>query len=667
MILRLSARALLSVWLVIVLCSAYDTVAQTQSNVLATFSVHAGPYERLNVPVTARLHGVPLSLQADDLQLYEITSGVEIPIASQLDSGDPAQLTWLLAGITRPGATRTFELRTREAGAPSPGSAQQVVVENDGERIQVRVGDRPVLAYQYAVQGVPEGVDEIYSRGGFIHPLWSPAGEVLTRIQPPDHYHHYGIWNPWTRTEFEGREVDFWNLASGQGTVRAEQVVERTSGPVFGGFKALHNHVDFTAPSGEKVALHEQWEVRVWNADPEQNVWLIDFISSLNPATDEPLTIKAYRYQGFSMRATEKWNDETAVLLTSEGYDKSNANGTRARWLDVNGVSAAEEGGSGVLFMTHPSNFNFPEQLRIWPVGMNEGMENVYVNFNPAQDRDWTLRPGSSYTLRYRMLVYDGKLDRKQAEQYWTNYAHPPRVDVYSAGALQGANVLVYTKNGRGYVHDNIPYSVDAIRKLGKAYGFNVEVSDDPAHFTDENLAQYDALIFSNTNNDIFDTAAQRQALQTYVRNGGGIVGIHSASGSERKWSWFSSLLGGNFERHAPRQDFSVRVIDRSHPSTAFLPDTWEIEDDECYFLDELNPGIRVLLAADLTSVSDRQKSEFPGHLFGDSYPIAWYQEFDGGRQWYTSLGHRPEHYEDPAFMKHILGGIQWVVNGIAP
>lgn len=663
---RPSVHAFVSVMIVAALGIPAGDLVQAQSRVLATLSVHAGKYERSDVPVTASLQGVPVYPQSG-VQLYEITGGKETPVLFQLDSGGSGQLVWLLSGTTRPGTIRTFELRTVEAEPAFSGAAAPVTVEDDGKNLEVRVGDRPVLAYRYAVQPAPDGVDAIYSRSGYIHPLWSPSGEVLTRIQPPDHYHHYGIWNPWTRTEFEGREVDFWNLGSGQGTVRAEQVLERTSGPLFGEFKAQLDHVDFTSPSGEKVALREQWEVRAWNVDPEQDVWLIDFVSTLNPATDEPLTIKAYRYQGFSLRATEEWNDDTAVLLTSDGYDKSNANGTRARWIDVNGVSGAAEGTSGILFMTHPANFNFPEQLRIWPVGTNEGVENVYVNFNPAQDRDWTLKPGSAYSLRYRMLVYDGKLDAKKAEQYWTNYAHPPRVEVFPATGLDGAKVLVYTKNGKGYVHDNISSSVAAIQKLGRAYGFDVEVSDDPTRFTESNLAQYDALIFANTNNEAFDTAEQRQALQSYVRNGGGFVGIHSASGSERNWSWFSSLLGGNFERHAPRQDFSAKVIDRAHPSTAFLPDTWQIVDDECYFLDELNPGIRVLLAADLASVSDRQKGEFPGELFGDSYPIAWYQEFDGGRQWYTSLGHRPEHYDDPTFVRHILGGIQWVVNGVSP
>ena len=642
--------------------------AQSASGVAARFSVHSGKYERVNVPVSAGVEGVALPSSAGTWHVLETTNGAERPVAFQLDPGSPGRLTWILDGVTPPGRVRNYELRAGEGETARSDRGQGITVVDDGASLHFRAGDKSVLAYRYALTDVPEGVDPLYRRrGAYIHPLWSPQGAVLTRIQPPDHFHHYGIWNPWTRTEFEGRKVDFWNLAEGQGTIRTVQVIERTAGPVSAGFKALHNHVDLSAPAGEKVAMNEEWDVTVWNADPDRDVWLIDFVSTMNPAGEEPLKIKAYRYQGFSLRATEEWSDANASLLTSEGYDKSNANATRARWVDVNGATETSAGASGILFMTHPANHNFPEQLRIWPTGMNEGVENVYVNFNPAQEEDWKLEPGSAYSLRYRMLVYDGKLEPESAERYWRDFAEPPRVEVHSNGPLAGARVLVYTKNGEGYVHENIPFSVEAIEELGDEYGFVVTASDDPGLFTKDNLRQYDALIFSNTNNETFVNDAQREALQSYIRSGGGFVGIHSVSGSERDWPWFSRLVGGNFERHAPRQDFTVEVIERSHASTAFLPDKWQIVDDECYYLKELSPGIRVLLAADLSTVEDPEKEQFPGKLFGDRFPVAWYQEFDGGRQWYTSLGHRREHYEDPTFMRHILGGIQWVIAGDSP
>lgn len=417
----------------IALLAVPSTVA-AQTSTVAEFVVHAGGHARSDAPVTAPVGGVPLQTHAGALQLYEVTGGTSVPVQSQLRPGNPDQLTWILAGNTAPDATRRYELRV---GASTPGSVQTggvasrgVRVADDGESLQVEIAGRPVLAYRYAQMPVPPGVRDIFSLSGFIHPLWSPQGEVLTRIQPPDHYHHYGIWNPWTSTEFEGRSVDFWNIGSGQGRVRSEGVIERTSGDVFGGFRAIHDHVDNTGPTGAKVALREQWEVTVWNAAADQGAWVIDFTSTLNPVTDDGITIKAYRYQGFSLRATERWNDTTARLLTSEGFDKGNANATRARWIDVNGVSDAQPGTSGVLFMSNPSNYNFPEQLRIWPVGQNGGVENVYINFNPAQEQDWVLEPGRTYGLKYRMFVYDGRISAEEAERLWISYSDPPVVEV---------------------------------------------------------------------------------------------------------------------------------------------------------------------------------------------------------------------------------------------
>ncbi|HLR33477.1 MAG TPA: PmoA family protein, partial [Fodinibius sp.] len=420
---------------------------QAQSFEIAEITVKAGEVDRMNTPVSASLEGLPIGLETGrKLQLYEIIGGGEEAVASQLDAaGYEKTLWWIVRGETPAGTKRHYVLRS-EPVTSSPGDTDPPVhVSDDGKSLTLLVEDKKVLSYRYASKSAPEGVSDLYSRSGYIHPLWSPGGEVLTRIQPSDHYHHYGIWNPWTKTNFEGREVDFWNIGDGEGTVRHSSVPQRIEGDIYGGFEAILNHVDLSAPSGEKVALNEKWNVRAWNADPEQDIWLIDFVSTLNPATESPLTIKAYRYQGFSIRATEKWNDDTASLLTSEGKDKSNANATRARWTDINGVS--ETGTSGILFMTHPGNRNFPEQLRIWPTGANEGEGNVYFNFNPAQEQDWTLNPGSSYSLKYRMIVYDGKLEPAAAERYWRDFGNPPTVEVRST-ALRGSRVLLYTKNG---------------------------------------------------------------------------------------------------------------------------------------------------------------------------------------------------------------------------
>ncbi|MEQ9443346.1 MAG: ThuA domain-containing protein [Cyclobacteriaceae bacterium] len=632
--------------------------AQTTPSTLIT--VHAGAHHRLNTPVSASLQSIPLSLAEYDMQLFEITDGQEILVPAQLEAGYNPQLCWVLAGETQAGATRTYTLKY----TPKEAEAQKnkVVSEDTGEEIQLKVGDKEVLAYHYALPPVPEGISERYSRGGYIHPLMSPQGGVVTRIQPPDHYHHYGIWNPWTKTEFEGEQVDFWNIGEGQGTVQVKAEPSVTEGNVYGKVSARHEHVvlDKENPENNKVALNEDWDIRVWNTGPDADVFLVDVTSTMRCANSSPFTIKEYRYEGFGFRANERWNDATASLVTSQGYDKSDGNGTRARWCDISGPT--EAGTSGVLFMTSPANYNYPEKIRIWPTGMNDGEENVFFNFNPTQDRDWTLKPGNDYALKYRMMVYDGEIDQTEAERYWNDFANPPKVEVQALPSLEGKKALVYTKNGEGFVHDNIAASVKAIKKLGKENGFEVTASDDPSLFTDDNLQQYDVLIFSNTNNKVFDTEAQKTAFQNYIRGGGGFVGIHSASGSERDWPWFAQMIGGRFLRHPKRQDFEVKVLDKNNPSTSFLPDVWQIEQDECYYVTHYNPENHVLLAADLTTVEDDRREEYPAHTFGDLFPLSWCHEFDGGRQWYSALGHRIEHYSDPVLMQHILGGIRWAI-----
>ena len=213
-------------------------------------------------------------------------------------------------------------------------------------------------------------------------------------------------------------------------------------------------------------------------------------------------------------------------------------------------------------------------------------------------------------------------------------------------------SILVYTKNGDGYVHDNIKASVNALKKIGQQNDMTVDISDDPEVMNEENLGNYHCIVLSNTNNETFDTDEHA---------GGSVVGIHSACGSEREWQWFWAMLGGKFERHPPYQSFDIKVINHDHPSTSFLGEIWHWE-DECYYLKHLNPDIRILLAADLRTVEDEEKDIYPGEVFGNYFPLAWYHEFQGGRVFYTALGHSIKHYSDPNFINHIKGGIIWAI-----
>jgi len=227
--------------------------------------------------------------------------------------------------------------------------------------------------------------------------------------------------------------------------------------------------------------------------------------------------------------------------------------------------------------------------------------------------------------------------------------------------SVSGKKILIYTKNGEGYVHENIDSSVKALEAICEKEGIITDVSDDPSVFTPENLEQYDALFFSNTNNEGFDTEAQKKAFQEYCRSGKGFAALHSANATERDWAWYRALVGGKFLRHPKYQDFDVVVIDADHPSTMVLPARWTIQ-DECYYSYHLNPDIHVLLAADLTTVEDEKQAEYPGETFGNYFPLCWCHEFEGGRQWYSALGHNPEFYNNDTLRAHLRGGILWIL-----
>jgi type 1 glutamine amidotransferase len=370
------------------------------------------------------------------------------------------------------------------------------------------------------------------------------------------------------------------------------------------------------------------------------------------------------------LRATDQWTNKTTDIFTSEGLGRDAADGERATWCVVNGET--QEGKAGILMMGHPANHNHPEPVRVWPTDANRGRGDVFINFSPTRNTQWVLQPGRSYSLRYRMLVFEGEMDKIGADRVWNDFANPPVITVQKppvspmiagkwdnrTGDVKGINVLVYIKNGEGFVHKSIPAGVEALRKLSVEQGFHIDVSEDPSIFYDENLQKYHAIIFANTNNDVFDTDEQRIAMKRYVQAGGGFVGIHIAIGTERNWTWFKQMIGGTFDRHPPYQKFQVKAIDRSHPSVTHLPERWTIE-DEPYYVKEYNPEVRVLVAHDLTTITDRQEKP---NDFGKYYPAVWCNTFDGGRQWFTSFGHDDHIYQDPLFMQHILGGIKWVI-----
>ncbi len=233
----------------------------------------------------------------------------------------------------------------------------------------------------------------------------------------------------------------------------------------------------------------------------------------------------------------------------------------------------------------------------------------------------------------------------------------------------KNVKVLVYTKNGKGYVHDNIPSAVACIQKLGIENGFQVDTSSNTSVMTENNLKQYTMLIFPSTNNDVFDTDLQRLAFRHYIEAGGGFVGIHSVTGTERNWKWFKMMLGGTFAWHAKFQKFTVRVIDADHPSMQGVPKVWE-KQDECYFAKELYPGPKTLMVNDFSTLNmtdTTQKNLLVKNSgnFAELFPSAWSHNFDGGHTWCTTLGHDKKDYSDPVYVQHLFQGIRFVASEV--
>jgi len=376
----------------------------------------------LNIPVSINLDEITY-LSDTLLVLYEVKDKGKTTVPFQIEPGDTRKLTWMIAaGTGSAGEKHMFEL---VKGRPDQKEAIRASV-NDGALV-IHSGDQNLLQYNFKTVYPPRGVDTAYKRSGFIHPLWSPHGQVLTRIQPPDHYHHYGIWNPWTHVAYEGDTVDFWNINSRQGTVRFTKFASEVNGPVFSEFGALHEHVVFKKTGKEKVAMNELQRVRVYAPGKNQDFFIVDFNMQMNCADESPVRLLEYRYAGLGWRTTEKWDNKNSMVLTSEGKTRKDSDGSKARWCIVQGE--IDNDYAGVVMMSFPTNYNYPEPLRIWPENQNN-RGDLFANFCPTKDMDWLLSPGKNYTLKYRFLVFNGHIDKEKAESAWYYFAHPPEVKI---------------------------------------------------------------------------------------------------------------------------------------------------------------------------------------------------------------------------------------------
>ncbi|MEZ4850728.1 MAG: ThuA domain-containing protein [Bacteroidia bacterium] len=219
--------------------------------------------------------------------------------------------------------------------------------------------------------------------------------------------------------------------------------------------------------------------------------------------------------------------------------------------------------------------------------------------------------------------------------------------------------VLVFSKTA-GFRHNSIEAGIEAIQKLGTKYNFKVDTTENSARFNEKNLQNYLAVVFLNTTQDVLNQAQQND-FERFIQAGGGYVGVHAATDTEYDWPWYNKLAGAWFASHPSNPNVrkgTFRVLDHNHISTDTLPEKWERE-DEFYNFRDINPDIHVLIDIDETS--------YEGGTNGDNHPMAWYHEYDGGRAFYTAMGHTPETFSEPLFLKHLAGGIMYAIGGKEP
>ena len=291
--------------------------------------------------------------------------------------------------------------------------AGPVTAVREGKQVVIRSGEKEILRYQTEAGELPrEDIKKIFTRGGYIQSIRTPAGKLVTDDFPPNHVHHHGVWSPWTKTEFEGRQPDFWNMGDGKGRVEFVSLGETWAKDGKVGFKTNHRFVDMTA-TPEKVALLETWNVGV---SAEEKAYIIDIDITQTCASGSPLKLPEYHYGGLGFRGNRAWDGAGNLkVVTASGLsDRNKVNTLKEPWCwiggNVDGVPC------GVTILCHPSNFRAPQPVRVHPT-------EPFFCYAPQQGGAMEIVPGKPYQARYRIIVADGEADPAALEKWAEDYA----------------------------------------------------------------------------------------------------------------------------------------------------------------------------------------------------------------------------------------------------
>lgn len=381
---------------------------------LPTLTIDPGAITRTETVVSFPL---PTRITGESLQLRAIDGDAVTPLQITKD-----RRAWFIARGLQAGAVTRYRIEPSldRTEATPPAEAR-----TDSDGIDLRLWEQSVLRYRTDKHAIPNGdIKPIFKRAGYLHPIRTPTGRIVTDDYPPNHLHHHGIWAAWTRTEFQGRKPDFWNMGSGTGTVEFEAVLDTWSGRVQAGFRARNRYVDLSAPTPTTV-LTDLWDVALYATGQSKTPHrMFDLTSTQELVTSAPLVLPEYLYGGVGFRGPRNWDGAAnTIFLTSENRNRSNGHATRARWCYIGGtVNSAQ---AGIVILGHPQNFRAPQPMRIHPT-------EPFFNWAPSLLGRWEITSAHPYISRYRVIVIDGAPDVPAIERLWQDYADPVKANVTS-------------------------------------------------------------------------------------------------------------------------------------------------------------------------------------------------------------------------------------------
>lgn len=315
----------------------------------------------------------------------------------QINSAD--KVIWLIFTLLLPTVSSKADERVDAASVRQTGTSVNLL-DSQGQL---------VLSYNTETVKPPAGVNILYERSGFIHPIKTPSGLTVTDAFPADHLHQHALFSAWVNTEFQGKPVDFWNQMKAQGTVSHREVLELDEKQ--GAFTVRLAHVAMAENSEKVDVLHEEWSIR--NV-PHASLRLFDVATTQTCVADDPLLVKEYHYGGMALRGSAQWMGEQHQFMTSEGKSRSEANHSRPKWVAMYGEVDGKP--CGIVVFSHPDNFRGLQPVRIHP-------KMPYFVFTPPVLGDFEIRPHNSIRSKFRYHPFDGEPNPQQFNELWKEFA----------------------------------------------------------------------------------------------------------------------------------------------------------------------------------------------------------------------------------------------------